>query len=154
MKVDIYIHRTKATSYIRHATSSKKTSAWPNLESNAYCFLQWDLNPQLWMQRTFRYNRMKSGESWHMYPSNKDIRHATSSKNSCITKPGIEHLLFLAVGFEPATVDSRELYAPTERRVVKFGVYTHRTKAASQTRRETISKKELHDQAWTNVYGF
>ena len=50
--------------------------------------------------------------------------------------------MFLAVGFEPATVDSRELNAPTERRVVKFGIYTHRAKAASHTRRETISKKD------------
>ena len=31
-------------------------------------------------------------------------------KNNCIAKPGIERLLFLAVAFEPATVDSRELY--------------------------------------------
>ena len=44
------------------------------------------------------------------------------------------------VGSEPATVDSRERYAPTERRVVKVGIYTHRAKAASQTRRETVSK--------------
>ena len=51
-----------------------------------------------------------------MYPSNKDIRHATSSKNSCITKPGIEHLLFLAEGFEPATVGSKELYASYNRK--------------------------------------
>ena len=58
VKVDIYIHQTKATSYIRHATSSKK--------------------------------------------------------NECMTKPGIEHLLFLAVGFEPATVDSKQLYSATE----------------------------------------
>jgi hypothetical protein len=56
------------------------------------------------------------------------------------------------VGFEPATVDSRELYAPTERRVVKFGIYTHRAKAASHTRRETISKKKrLHDQTWNRT---
>ena len=27
-------------------------------------------------------------------------------KNKCMTKPGIERLLFLAVGFEPATVDA------------------------------------------------
>jgi D-alanyl-D-alanine dipeptidase len=47
-KVDIYIHRTKATNCIRHATSSK-TTAFLNLDSNAYCFLQWDLNPQLWI---------------------------------------------------------------------------------------------------------
>ncbi len=75
VKVDIYIHRTKATSY---------------------------------------------------------TRHATSSKNSCITKPGIEHLLFLAVGFEPATVHSKQLYATTERRMVKVSIYINRTKAASQ----------------------
>jgi hypothetical protein len=31
----------------------------------------------------------------------------------------------------------------------KFGIYTHR--AAIQTRRETISKKELHDQAWNRT---
>ena len=55
------------------------------------------------------------------------------------------------VGFEPPTVDSRELYAPTERRVVKVGIYTHRAKAASQTGREIISKKELHDQAWNRT---
>ena len=41
-------------------------------------------------------------------------RHATSSENNCITKPGIERLLFLAVGFEPATVDSKQLYSTTE----------------------------------------
>ena len=51
-----------------------------------------------------------------MYPSNKDIRHATISKNSCITKPGIEHLLFLAEGFEPTTVGSKELYASYKRK--------------------------------------
>ena len=48
--------------------------------------------------------------------------------------------MFLAVGFEPATVDSRELYAPTERRVVKVDIYIHRTKAASYKSHETISK--------------
>ncbi len=48
--------------------------------------------------------------------------------------------MFLAVGFEPATVDSRELYAPTERRVVKVDIYIHRTKAASYKRHATISK--------------
>ena len=60
-------------------------------------------------------------------------------KNKCMTKPGIERLLFLAVGFEPATVDSRELYAPTERRVVKVDIYIHRTKATSYIRYATIS---------------
>jgi hypothetical protein len=61
-------------------------------------------------------------------------RHKTCNqfKNSCITKPGIEHLLFLAVGFEPATVGSKELYATNERRMVKVSIYIHRTKAASQ----------------------
>jgi hypothetical protein len=68
VKVDIYIHRTKATSYIRYATISNK---------------------------------------------------------NCMPKPGIERLLFLAVGLEPATVDSRELYALTERRVVKVYIYIH-----------------------------
>jgi hypothetical protein len=48
--------------------------------------------------------------------------------------------VFLAVGFEPATVDSRELYAPTDRRVVKVDIYIHRTKAASYKRYATISK--------------
>ena len=40
--------------------------------------------------------------------------------------------MFLAVGFEPATVDSRELYAPTERRMVKFGIYIHQIKACGR----------------------
>ncbi len=62
-----------------------------------------------------------------------------SPKNNCMAKPGIKRLLFLAVGFEPATVDSRELYAPTERRMVKVDIYIHRTKAGYK-RHETISK--------------
>ena len=33
---------------------------------------------------------------------------------------------FFVVGFEPATVDSRELYATTERRVVKVDIYIQR----------------------------
>ena len=37
-------------------------------------------------------------------------------KNSCITKPGIEHLLFVAEGFGPATVGSKELYASYNRK--------------------------------------
>ena len=45
------------------------------------------------------------------------------TKKNCMPKPGIERLLVLAVGFEPATVDSRELYALTERRVVKVSIY-------------------------------
>jgi hypothetical protein len=50
--------------------------------------------------------------------------------------------VFLAVGFEPATVDSRELYALTERRVVKVDIYIHRTKATSYIRYATISNKK------------
>ncbi len=42
--------------------------------------------------------------------------------------PGV----LLAVGFEPVTVDSRELYAPTERRMVKFGIYIHQIKACGR----------------------
>jgi hypothetical protein len=49
--------------------------------------------------------------------------------------------VFLAVGFEPATVDSRELYAPTERRVVKVDIYIHQTKATNYIRHATRSKK-------------
>ncbi len=62
---------------------------------------------------------VKAGIYIHRTKATNCIRHATSSKNNCITTPGIERLLCLAVGLEPATVVSRELYAPTERRVVK-----------------------------------
>ncbi len=55
------------------------------------------------------------------------IRHATISKNNCMAKPGIERLLFLPVGFEPATGGSKELYATTERSIVKVSIYIHRT---------------------------
>ena len=60
-----------------------------------------------------------------------------------MTKPGIERQLFLAVGFSTrhcATVDSKELYATTVRRMVKVDIYIHRTKAASYKSHETISK--------------
>ncbi len=90
VKVDIYIHRTKATSY---------------------------------------------------------TRLATSSKNSCITKPGVKHLLFLAVAFEPATVHSTQLHITTERRTVKVDIYIHRTKATSYTNCNQF-KKQLHNQTW------
>ncbi len=53
------------------------------------------------------------------------------------------------MGFEPATVDSRELYAPTERRVVKFGIYTHRAKLARQGVKPFL--KRLHDQTWNRT---
>jgi hypothetical protein len=60
--------------------------------------------------------------------------YETISKNSCTTKPGTERQLMLAVGIEPATLgSSKELYATTERTVVKVSIYTHRTKAARQT---------------------
>jgi hypothetical protein len=59
-----------------------------------------------------------------------------------MTKPGIGHLLFLGVGFEPANVGSREFCAPTEIRFVKVDTYFHGTKAPMSTykRNETISK--------------
>jgi hypothetical protein len=60
--------------------------------------------------------------------------------NNCIAKPGIERLLFLAVGFEPATMDGRELYTTTERRVVKVDIHIHQTKATSYIRHATSSK--------------
>ena len=44
-------------------------------------------------------------------------------KDNSINKPGIERLLFIAVGFEPATVHVRELYAPAGRRSVKVDIY-------------------------------
>ncbi len=97
MKVDIYIHRTKAASY---------------------------------------------------------KRHATISKDSCLTKPGIEHLLFLGVGFEPATVGSREFCAPTEIRLVKVDTYIHGTKATTYKRHETISKYNRIPDLESNAYGW
>jgi hypothetical protein len=65
-----------------------------------------------------------------------------------MTKPGIERQLFLAVGFSTrhcATVDSKELYATTVRRMVKVDIYIHRTKAACYKRHETISKKKSNN---------
>ncbi len=66
-------------------------------------------------------------------------------------KPGIERLLFLAVGFESATVDSRELYALTERRVVKVYIYIHRTKEASYIRHETLSKNNNNNNCQNSM---
>jgi hypothetical protein len=39
----------------------QKTTAWPNLESNAYCFFQWDLNPPLWAAKNFT---LQLKEAW------------------------------------------------------------------------------------------
>ncbi len=41
--------------------------------------------------------------------------------------------MILVVGFEPATVDSRELYALTERRVVKVSIYIHRNRMIQES---------------------
>jgi hypothetical protein len=51
--------------------------------------------------------------------------------------------VFLAVGFEPATatVDSRELYAPTERRAVKVSIYIHQIKAFARYDVQPFQKK-------------
>jgi hypothetical protein len=135
VKVDIYIHQTKATNCKRHAISSKNNCITkPGIER--LLFLAVGFEPATVDSRdlyaTTERRVVKVDIYIHQTKATSYIRHATSSKNSCITKSGIEHLLFLAVGFEPATVDSKQLYATTERRMVKVSVYTHRTKVASQ----------------------
>ncbi len=77
-------------------------------------------------------------------------RHATISKSSCLTKSGNEHLLFLGVGFQPATEGSREFCAPTEIRLVKVDTYIHGTKATTYKRRNHF-KIRLFDQTWNHT---
>ena len=68
--------------------------------------------PETVKQRTLCYNLKKGGEIWYIYPSNKGNwpRQGVKSfqkKGNCMTKPGIERLLFLAVTIEPTVVDNK-----------------------------------------------
>ncbi len=94
----------------------QKTAAQPNLESNIL-FLTMGFDPATvhskQLHATSERRMVKVDIYIHRTKATSYTRHATSSKNSCITKPGIEHLLSPAVGFGPATVDSKELCATT-----------------------------------------
>ena len=63
-----------------------------------------------------------------------------------MAKPGIERLLFLPVGFEPATVGSKELYATTERSMVKVSIYIHRTQGGLRILRKKFRKSIFGSQ--------
>ena len=126
------------------------------IHTHQECFLQWDLNPRLWIAESFT---LQPKEEWWklIYISIKQRQLTTKDmqpvqKTNCIAKPGIERLLFLAVAFEPATMDSRELYSTVQLKEEWWKlIYIHRTKATSYIRHATSSKKQVHDQTWNRT---
>jgi hypothetical protein len=69
-----------------------------------------------------------------------------------MAKPGIERLLFLPVGFEPATVGSKELYATTERSMVKVSIYIHRTQGGLPTPINWILWKKIRKSIFGSLF--